>query len=147
MRRRVSSCAKCQQEKPIVARGLCDNCWHWCRYHDELGKYPAKYADVPKRFRASYAVDSHGCWIWQKEILWNGYGRISVQGKQILAHRYSYELHVGVIAPSYTIDHLCKVRSCVNPAHLEAVTMRENIMRGNGAAARAHRTKTAKEVK
>jgi DNA-binding XRE family transcriptional regulator len=49
-----------------------------------------------------------------------------------MAHRYSYELHKGLIPDGLTIDHLCKIRHCVNPQHLEVVTYQENNHRGNG---------------
>ena len=52
-----------------------------------------------------------------------------------MAHRVSYEALVGPIPKDLCIDHLCRVRNCVNPAHLEPVTVRENILRGNGPTA------------
>jgi hypothetical protein len=79
-----------------------------------------------------------GCWHWQG-ALERGYGSLSVAGKNIRAHRFSYELHVRPIPTGLVIDHLCRVRHCVNPAHLEVVESRENILRGVGATARNHR--------
>lgn len=67
------------------------------------------------------------CWIWQGTILSNGYGIFSISStpyNRQLAHRYSYILHKGPIENH--IDHLCRVRNCVNPAHLEDVTQAEN---------------------
>ncbi len=57
-------------------------------------------------------------------------------GKMLYAHRVSYELFVDAIPDGLTLDHLCRVRHCVNPSHLEPVTMRENLMRGDTAAAK-----------
>jgi hypothetical protein len=76
-----------------------------------------------------------GCWLWAGE--WNdgGYGRLWIRGKNHQAHRLSYELHKGPIPDGLTIDHLCRVRCCVNPDHLEPVTMRENTLRGTGPTA------------
>ena len=59
----------------------------------------------------------------------------------VYAHRAAYELFVGPIPSGYEIDHLCRVRDCVNPDHLEAVTRRENLLRGDTFAA-THAAKT-----
>lgn len=79
-----------------------------------------------------YTVDNNGCWIWGRFTLPNGYGQLTVKGKRTLAHRYMYEKHVGPIPDGLVIDHLCRVRNCVNPDHLEPVTHTENQRRGRG---------------
>src|SRR5690348_1907218 len=88
-------------------------------------------------------VDRRGpgeCWTWQATQT-NGYGQFKIDGKQRYAHRVSYELTVGPIPDGLQIDHLCRNRACVNPAHMEPVTPRVNTLRGiGGAAARAART-------
>jgi hypothetical protein len=66
--------------------------------------------------------DAAGCWIWQGRIDYKGYGR---RGDD-LAHRLSYQQHVGPIPAGLQLDHLCRVRACVNPTHLEPVTNAEN---------------------
>ena len=78
------------------------------------------------------------CWLWIGAKT-EGYGLLSVEGRNVLAYRLSYELVVGSIPAGLTLDHLCRVPACVNPAHLEPVTMRENILRGIGPAARRAR--------
>ena len=75
--------------------------------------------------------DSSECWIWTGAINLGGYGKTQINGRTCGAHRVVYELHVGPIAAGLTLDHLCRVRRCVNPAHLEPVSMRENLHRGN----------------
>ena len=69
------------------------------------------------------------CWLWRGSILRNGYGQF-YSGGPYLAHRYSYEVHKGPIPNGLVIDHLCRVRHCVNPDHLEAVTQSINLLRG-----------------
>lgn len=59
-----------------------------------------------------------------------GYGRLHVEGSKVWAHRYSYEMLTGPIPDGLVIDHLCRNRACVNPAHMEPVTSRENLRRG-----------------
>jgi HNH endonuclease len=71
------------------------------------------------------------CWLWTGHIATGkGYGRIRVNGEYQKAHRVSYELFVGPIPDGLQLDHLCRVRNCVNPEHLEPVTNRENGLRG-----------------
>lgn len=71
-----------------------------------------------------------GCWLWSGYVNDQGYGYICRNRKPrlISAHRSSYELFVGEIPKDKEIDHRCRVRSCVNPGHLMAVTRRENLM-------------------
>ena len=75
-----------------------------------------------------------GCWLWTAGKNNNGYGWFKVNGKMVLAHRFSYELHIGPIPEGLVLDHVkargCTNRTCVNPAHLEPVTELENIRRG-----------------
>ena len=86
-----------------------------------------------ERFDAKYEINANGCWIWQGFLDRDGYGQFWINGKCAAAHRAAYELHVGPIANELEIDHLCRVRNCVNWRHLEAVSHLENMRRGGWA--------------
>jgi len=77
-------------------------------------------------------VDAGGCWMWRGQTIPLGYGRLS-HGGPLQAHRVAYEILVGPIPEGLTIDHLCRVPGCVNPAHLEPVTASENLRRRHAA--------------
>jgi hypothetical protein len=90
----------------------------------------------------SLPVPWTGCWLWLGHLDRDGYGSISLGRERTQrVHRASYEAFVGPIPDGYVIDHKCRVRCCVNPDHLEPVTPRENVLRGeSGAAEFARRT-------
>jgi hypothetical protein len=75
--------------------------------------------------------------IWQGYLTPNGYGRLTWEGRTVYAHRWAYERQIGPIPEALVIDHLCRVRSCVNVLHMEIVTLAENTRRGQ----RARRTR------
>lgn len=91
------------------------------------------------RWRASpweKVMKTEDCWYWVGALNAYGYGVFTLRGQPWMAHRYFYEHLVGPIPEGLDIDHLCRVRACVNPAHLEPVTRRENLLRGEGRTAR-----------
>lgn len=91
---------------------------------------------------AKVVIDEDGCWRWIGSISAKGYGRFGLDGRNRLAYGVAYELFVGPIPSGLTLDHVCHMtgncaggnqcrhRRCVNPAHLQAVTMGINLQRG-----------------
>jgi hypothetical protein len=78
-----------------------------------------------------------GCWLWTGYLHPSGYGLYPTARGALpgLAHRISYEIHRGAIPNGLQLDHLCRTKACVNPAHLEPVTLKENVLRGIGISA------------
>lgn len=70
-----------------------------------------------------------GCWLWAGAHDRYGYGQVRLASRLQLAHRVAFELTVGPIPDGLELDHLCRVRTCVNPSHLEPVTHKENLHR------------------
>ena len=73
--------------------------------------------------------DVSECWTWTA-TQWDGYGQFALEGKMVGAHRLAYELMIAEIPRGLTLDHLCRVRICVNPFHLDPVPQRINLRRG-----------------
>ena len=68
-----------------------------------------------------------GCWLWDAYVSKNGYGRFGIGRTVYEAHRISYKLFKGEIPEGMCVDHMCRVRSCVNPSHLRLLTREENV--------------------
>jgi len=85
-----------------------------------------------ERFWAKVIIQGNGCWLWSGSLSSNGYGLIWHNGHNIRAHRFAYEYITHLVIPDdKELDHLCRNHQCVNPHHLEVVTRRENVMRGD----------------
>lgn len=93
-----------------------------------------------ERFWARVSKDASGCWLWIGALSVQGYGVFCPSREvQLSAHRFSHQIHGGRRVPKgLTIDHLCRVPRCVNPAHLEVVTYAENNRRMWEANRRTH---------
>lgn len=94
-----------------------------------------------ERFASRTLRQDDGCIVWTGGKTLGGYGifaGVTARGEEtkVMAHRWSYEHHVGPIGEGLDIDHLCRNRACVNPSHLEPVTRLENIRRA--AALKSH---------
>lgn len=99
--------------------------------HNRL-KY-GSYKPWFKRFTVEDRGFTTPCHIWQGYRNRAGYGVLQIEGKGVSAHRVFYEAAFGTIPFDVELDHLCRIRICVNPAHLEPVTHAENVQRGNNA--------------
>jgi hypothetical protein len=84
------------------------------------------------------ANKTNDCWVWPGAPSSGGYGRKKHNGKNEYVHRLSYMYFIGPIPEGLAIDHLCRNRMCYNPAHLEVVTLVENVLRGESFGATFH---------
>ena len=135
---RICSVEGCSADH--YARDLCKRHYTRARKRGEITT--TKYGLTPlERIMRDHVVNDDGCWIWTGSRNALGYGRVhfGASGRLKFAHRLAYELLVGPIPDGLVLDHLCRQPSCINPAHLEPVTDRVNILRGEGFAARAAR--------
>ena len=101
---------------------------------------PPTPRDPLERLWGKLCVTDDGCWLFTGHCDPQGYGRIHSGGRGtpvVYPHRLVYERLVGPIPEGLTLDHLCRVRRCCQPAHLEPVTVMENIYRGQNAYIRA----------
>lgn len=137
--RQGEACSVDGCNEPPHGLGLCKVHYKRARVHGETTDPRARrfWAQVERRGEGE-------CWPWVGHCQWNGYGQFGTKGQR-LAHRIAYEYLVGPIPAGLVLDHLCHThdlncadnsdcphRRCVNPAHLEPVTRRENIARGRG---------------
>lgn len=127
-------------DRPHHARG-------WCaRHYQRWVKRGDPLAAVQRRERAGTAEErllAHRCvseasrrslgpcWLWDAALINGGYAQITVGGVKRMVHRVAHELWIGPIPDGYEVDHLCFVRHCFRPEHLEAVTLAENRRRSD----------------
>lgn len=93
------------------------------------------YGLPPKLQRHLHLNDRTQCWEWDNVTRPDGYGRVWWNGRTQLAHRAVFEASFGAVPPGLELDHLCRVRHCCNPEHLEPVTHQINTLRGLGVTA------------
>lgn len=86
------------------------------------------------RYELSYIPEPNsGCYLWMGYLDQKGYGRIKINGKSFKAHKFAYEHFIGPVAEGLELDHLCRIRCCVNPWHLEPKLHSENVRCGDQA--------------
>jgi hypothetical protein len=122
----ASSCSSPECARPPRKRGFCEMHYRrWQRHGDAGIVLNVRGLAAEDRFW-SHVTKGDGCWLWEGQTI-TGYGRFKLpDGTHIMAHRFAYETTGAAIPDGLTIDHLCNVRACVNPSHLEPVTQGEN---------------------
>lgn len=91
---------------------------------------------LPERFWSKVVRDPSGCWLWVACTNSAGYGQLRYYGRRMVsAHRLAFTVLANDIPAGLNLDHLCRVRNCCNPQHLEPVTSRENTLRGQSWSA------------
>jgi len=117
----------------------------WMKKHNIKSRAHCIYQAAPsdERFHASYEKTKDGCWNWARWVNERGYGIFKPTEKtKVSAHRRSFELANGKIPAGLVIDHMCRNRRCVNPAHLRAVTPRVNALENSVSPCAKNKQKT-----
>ena len=129
--KRKDTCTHCQRVRVIRARGLCGSCYNRARKAsvEDGVPMPPRERLTPQEYLEASRGPTDQCWPWAGATTSHGYGLVCEDGGRTYAHRWVYEHEVGPIQEGLEIDHLCRVRLCVNPAHLEPVTHGENLRR------------------
>ena len=138
---RVAGCVKLVSVK---SRQLCEA--HYARllrYGDPMTRPVRAKRPTVDRFMDKVDVQPGSCWLWRGRLDYKGYGSFDLNGRPYGAHRVAYELLVGPIPADLQLDHLCRVHACVNPTHLEPVTLEENLRRGTPSPSAINRAKIA----
>jgi hypothetical protein len=95
-----------------------------------------------QRFQAKYETVPSGCWVWNGPLDKDGYGSFYLRRKNRRAHRVAWFSAHGEIKAGHVIDHVCGIRSCVNPAHLRLQTARQNALTNSRSVAAVNFQKT-----
>jgi hypothetical protein len=105
---------------------------------------PLLSIDRLKDLSEKFVIKADGCWEWQGNTNSSGYGRLGINNKVYQAHRVMYTQINGQIPTGQVIDHLCRKRDCINPSHLEPVSIGENVKRGNPGSNHVNNAQRAK---
>ena len=123
-------CVRCDAPVYIVKSQMCKKCYmvHWKTINHKYSTRGPRPTRPPFDRFIEKVEKTETCWLWLASKNAKGYGWFNGTG----AHRWSYEYYKQPIPAGWQIDHLCKITSCVNPDHLEAVTLEENLRRQHG---------------
>ncbi len=141
-KREATLIAKCS----IADCGRIIHARKWCKRHYQQWSRTGNpipniiISDDVKRFWSKVNKTS-SCWLWTGLLRPDGYARFSVRGTPVYAHRFSAELNGLQLSPMLVLDHLCRVRNCVNPKHLEQTTQKENVRRGDAGRYNSDKTR------
>lgn len=127
------TCSVDQCQKPAKTAGLCGAHYQRTLRGRQSPDEPLRIVGQGVAARFWPKVQEAGaleCWLWTGSLKSSGYGQIYKDGRPHAAHRVAYELLIGEIPEGLVLDHLCRVRTCVNPWHLDPVTDEVNIARG-----------------
>jgi hypothetical protein len=134
----MTRCAVNDCTAPVLARGWCVRHYQrWRKYGDPTFIKTGRGLGDTERFwlRVGPHDEAGACWLWHGTTS-RGYGYFEsyASGSRVrmTAHRFAYEAFVGPIPVGLELDHLCRIRNCVNPAHMEPVTHAENMARTAG---------------
>lgn len=133
-----STCSVQDCPRETKARGWCQRHYdRWWKHGDPTKTLTPMRIDGTVEYRFWSKVDkSETCWLWTAGRNLQGYGRFTELYGTRLAHRISWEMLVGPIPEWLELDHLCRTPACVRPSHLEPVTSRVNVLRGEGIPAK-----------
>lgn len=121
--------------RPLNAAGFCSG--HRAQLKSGKPLAPLRMhlsGSLSERIEARTHRTESGCWDWTGATNDRGYGQLRVAGKHLYAHRAAFEIRNGPIADGLVIDHICHNASCVNPDHLQAVSVQQNVENHNGTA-------------
>lgn len=125
----MSACIRDGCDATARARYLCSRHYSQARTTGNLPPRMSNFGKSPEERFLAFTEKTDSCWLWSGALTSEGYASFKADG-QPNGHRWAYQHFVGAIPAGLYIDHLCRVRHCVNPDHLEAVTNAENIRRG-----------------